>query len=111
MNRIRHLTPWPENLFSWNQKLAEHKRISVHYNTYTQYHPGYLTVKENMAEDRVETGINYSEQEGMKRLRDSESHTVAMVITTPPPKWAGHYKERWVFDTGATAHITNHEQR
>jgi hypothetical protein len=46
----------------------------------------------------------------MRRCRDSESHTVAMVITTPPPKWVGHYKERWVFDTGATAHITNNNR-
>jgi hypothetical protein len=57
-----------------------------------------------MVEDSVETGIKSPEQEGMKRCRDSESHT------TPPTKWAGHYKERWVFDTGATAHITNNDR-
>jgi hypothetical protein len=39
MNWSRHLTPWPEHLFSWNQTLAEQKLISLHYNTYTQYHP------------------------------------------------------------------------
>jgi hypothetical protein len=42
-------------------------------------------------------------------LRDW-NRTVAMVITTPPPKWSGHYKERWVFDTGATAHIMNNNR-
>jgi hypothetical protein len=60
-----------------------------------------------MVEDSVETGIKSPEPEGKKRCRESESHTVAMVVTTPPPKWVGHYKERWVFDIGATAHITN----
>jgi hypothetical protein len=63
-----------------------------------------------MVEDSVETGIKSPELEGMKRCRESESHTVAMVITTPPPKWVGHYKERWVFDNGATAHITNNDR-
>jgi hypothetical protein len=85
----------------------EQKIIVTDYNLYMQYHPGYLTPKENMVEDSVETGIKPPEPEGMKRHRESELHTVAMVITTPPPKWAGHYKEQWVFDTGATAHITN----
>jgi hypothetical protein len=55
-----------------------------------------------MVEDSVETGKKSPEPNGTKRRRESESHTVAMVITTPPSKWAGHYKERWVFDTGAT---------
>jgi hypothetical protein len=63
-----------------------------------------------MVEDSVEMGIKSPEPEGMIRCRDSESHTVVMVITTPPPKWAGHYKERWVFDTGATEHITNNDR-
>jgi hypothetical protein len=83
------------------------RRISVHYNMYTPYHPGYLTLKKNMVEDSVETGIKSKEPKGMKRCRETETHTVAMVTTTPPLKWAGHYKERRVFDTGATAHITN----
>jgi hypothetical protein len=50
-----HLTPWPDHLRSWNRTLGEQKRISVHYNTYKQYHPGYLTLKENMVEDSVKT--------------------------------------------------------
>jgi hypothetical protein len=111
MNWGRHLTPWTEHLREWNRTFDKLKRISVNYNTFTQYHPGYLTIKENMVEDSVETGIKSPEPEGMKRCRESESHTVAMVITTPPPKWAGHYKERWVFDTGATAHITNNDKK
>jgi hypothetical protein len=110
MNWGRHLTPWPNHLRDWNRTEDEQKRISVHYNTYTQYHPGYLTLKENMVEDSVETGIKSPEPEGTKRRRESESHMVAMVITKPPPKWAGHCKERWVFDTGATAHITNNDR-
>jgi hypothetical protein len=63
-----------------------------------------------LVEDSVETGIKSPEPEGMKRRRDSESHTEAMAITTPPPKWAGHYKEQWLFDTGAMAHITNNDR-
>jgi hypothetical protein len=63
-----------------------------------------------MVEDSVETGIKSPEPEGTKRCRESESHTFVMVITMPPPKWTGHYKERWVFDTGATAHITNNDR-
>jgi hypothetical protein len=63
-----------------------------------------------MVEDSVETGKKSPEPKGMKRRRELESHTVAMVITTPPPKWVGHCKERWVFDTGATAHITNNDR-
>jgi hypothetical protein len=110
MNWGHHLTPWPNHLQDWNHTVDKQKRISVHYNTYTQYHPGYLTLKENMVEDSVETDIKSPEPEGMKRRRESESHTAAMVITTPPPKWAGHYKERWVFDTGAKAHITNNNR-
>jgi hypothetical protein len=35
---------------------------------------------------------------------------VAMVIPTPPPKWVGHYKEQWVYDTDAMAHITNNNR-
>jgi hypothetical protein len=80
-----HLTPWPDHLRSWNQTLDEQKRISVHYNTYTQYHPEYLAPKENMVEDSTETGMKSPEPEGMKGCRDSESHMAAMVITTPPP--------------------------
>jgi hypothetical protein len=110
MNWGRHLTPWPNHLRDWNRTVEEQKRISVHYNNYSLYHPGYLTLKENMVEDSVETGIKSPTPEGMRRRRESETHTVAMVITTPPPKWAGHYKERWVFDTGATAHITNNDR-
>jgi hypothetical protein len=63
-----------------------------------------------MVEDSVKTGIKSPEHQGMKRLRESESHTVAMIITTPQPKWVGHYKEQWVFDTGATAHIMNNDR-
>jgi hypothetical protein len=63
-----------------------------------------------MVEDSVETGIKSPEPEGTKRRKETETHTVAMVTTTPPPKWAGHYKERWVCDTGATAHITNNNR-
>jgi hypothetical protein len=110
MNWGRRLTPWPNHLMPWNRAEDHHKCISVHYNTYTQYHQGYLTLKENMVEDSVKTGIKSPEPEGTKRRRESESHTVAMVITTPPPKWAGHYNERWVFDTGATAHITHNDR-
>jgi hypothetical protein len=106
----RHLKPWPNHLFDWNRTEEQRRRISVRYNTYTPYHPGYLTLKESMVEDSVETGIKYPEPEGTKRHRESESHTVAMVVTTLPPKWAGHYKERWAFDTGATAHITNNDR-
>jgi hypothetical protein len=51
------LTPWPNHLFHWNRTEEHQKCISVHYNTYTPYHPGYLTLKENMVEDSVETGI------------------------------------------------------
>jgi hypothetical protein len=94
MNWGRHLTPWPNHLSKWNRTEEHQKRISVHYYTYTQYHPGYLTIKENLVEDSVETGIKSPEPKGTKRRRESESHTVAMVITTPPPKWAGHCKER-----------------
>jgi hypothetical protein len=88
-----HESAWPNHVISWNRTVDNQKRLSVHYNTYTQYHPEFLTLKENMVEDSVETGIKSPEPEGMKRRRDSESHAVAMVITTPPPKWAGHYKE------------------
>jgi hypothetical protein len=63
-----------------------------------------------MVEDSVKTGIKSPEPEGTKCSRETETHTVAMVTTTPPPKWAGDYKERWVFDTGATAHITNNDR-
>jgi hypothetical protein len=90
MNWGRHLTPWPEHLQPWLNTPEERKRISTDYNLYTQYHPGYLTPKENMVEDNVEMGIKSPDLEGMKRLRDSESHTVAMVITTSPPKWVGN---------------------
>jgi hypothetical protein len=86
MNWGRHLTPWPNHLNKWNRTEEHQKRISVHYYMYTQYHPGYLTLKENTVEDSVETGIKSPEPEGTKRRRESESHTVAMVITTPPPK-------------------------
>jgi hypothetical protein len=110
MNWGRHLIPWPNHLFHWNRTEEQRKRISVHYNLYIPYHPGYLTLKENMVEDSVESGIKSPEPEGTKRRRESESHTVAMVTTTPPPKWTGHYKERWVFDAGATAHITNNDR-
>jgi hypothetical protein len=95
----RHLKPWPNHLFDWNRTEEQQRRISVHYNLYTPYHPGYLTLKENMVEDSVETGIKSPEPECTKRRRESESHTVAMVVTTPQPKWAGHYKERWVRTT------------
>jgi hypothetical protein len=110
MNLSRHLKPWPNHLFDCNRTEEQRRRISVHYNLYTPYHQGYLTLKENMVEDSVETGIKSPEPKGTKHRRESESHTVAMVITTPPPKWTGHYKERWVFDTGATAHITNNNR-
>jgi hypothetical protein len=91
MNWGRHLTPCPEHLHTWNQTVEEQKRISAHYNMYTRYHPGHLTLKENMVEDSVETGIKSPEPEGIKCQSNSESHTVAMVLTTPQPKWAGHY--------------------
>jgi hypothetical protein len=57
MNWGCHLTPWPGHLVSWNCTLDKQKRISVNYRTYTQYHPGYLTLKENMVEDSVETRV------------------------------------------------------
>jgi hypothetical protein len=66
MNWGCHLTPWPNHLRDWNRTEDEQKRISVHFNTYTQYHPGYLTLKENMVEDSVETGIKSPEPEGTK---------------------------------------------
>jgi hypothetical protein len=50
MNWGRHLTPWPHHLRVWNCTEEHQKRISVHYNTFTPYHPGYLTLKENMVE-------------------------------------------------------------
>jgi hypothetical protein len=110
MNWGRHLIPWPNHLFDWNCTEEQRRLISVHYNTYTPYHPGYLTLEEDKVEDSVETGIKSPEPEGTKRPRESESHTVAMVVTLPPLKWAGHYKERWVFYTGATAHITSNSR-
>jgi hypothetical protein len=106
----RYLMPWPSHLFEEDRTEEQLRRISVHYNMYTPYHPGYLTLKKNMVEDSVETGIKSPEPEGTKRRREKETHTVAMVTTTPPPKRAGHYKERWVFDTGAMAHIMNNDR-
>jgi hypothetical protein len=41
MNWDRHLAPWREHLRDWNRTLDKQQRISVHYNTYKQYHPGY----------------------------------------------------------------------
>jgi hypothetical protein len=80
------------HLRDWNRMVEEQKHISVRYNTYTQCHPRYLTLKENTVEESIEPGIKTPEPKGMKRRKESESHTVAMVITTPPPKWVGHYK-------------------
>jgi hypothetical protein len=88
----RNFIPWPNH--SINRTKEHQRRISVHYNTHTPYHPGYLTLKENMVEDIVETGIKSPEPEATKRRRESESHTVAMVVTTPPPKLAEHYKDQ-----------------
>jgi hypothetical protein len=45
MNWGRHLTPWPNHLMPCNRTEEHQKCISIHYNTYTQYHPGYLTLK------------------------------------------------------------------
>jgi hypothetical protein len=108
MNWGRRMIPWPTHLFEEDRTEEQRRRISVHYNLYRPYHPGYLTLKENMVKDSVETGIKSPEPEGTKRRRESESHTVAMVITTPPRNWAGHYKERWVFDW---CYGTHYEQR
>jgi hypothetical protein len=94
MNWGRHLTPWTKHLLSWNRTVDEQKRISVHYNTYIQYHPGYLALKEKMVEDSVETGIKSQEPEGMRCCRDSESHTAAMVITTVRPHRSGRDNTR-----------------
>jgi hypothetical protein len=94
MNWGHHLTPLPEHLQLWLNTSKEQKRISTDYNLYTQYHPGYLTPKEIIVEDNVKTGIKSPDPEGMKHSRELELHTVAMVISTPPPKWAGHYKEQ-----------------
>jgi MFS superfamily sulfate permease-like transporter len=65
MNWGRQLTPCPNHLINHTEE--QRRRISVHYNTYTPYHPGYLTLKENMVEYSVETGIK----------------SVAIVFTTP----------------------------
>jgi hypothetical protein len=96
MNWCRHLTPWPEHLQPW---------LNTPEEPINAVPPRYLTPKENMVEENVDTGIKSPDPEGMKRRRDSEPQTVAMVVTTPPPYWAGHYKERWVFDPDARAHI------
>jgi hypothetical protein len=50
-------------------------------------------------------GIKSPDTETMKRLWELTMNLVAMA----QPNWVDYYKEQWVFDTGATAPITNND--
>ena len=110
--------------------LESQRKLSTSFTTFTPQHPGYLTYKKygrlpnrkhkvESAEEEVKKpdtkkgppkpnsfGMADSEDGNKKRRID----LIAVTTTTGPFKYTGHTHEHWIFDTGATTHVTNNDR-
>ena len=106
------------------------RKLSTSFTTFTPQHPGYLTYKKygrlpnrkrevELAEEEVKKpetkkgppkpnsfGMADSQDGNKKRRTD----LIAVTTSTGPFKYTGHTHEHWIFDTGATTHVTNNDR-
>ena len=111
--------------------LEMQRNISTHFNTYTTQHPGYLTYKKYGKVLKEKRKVESPEEEvqkpkpkkgppkpnsfvlGESQDGNKKQRTDLVAVTTHgtnSSKYMGHSHERWIFDTGATTHVTNNDR-